>query len=115
MQKTSLYLEARLLTSELSVCRNFYERARGLLWRKPLDAATGEALLIPHCNSVHTAFMAYTIDVIFVDRQGKITSIKRALAPWRAAVDLRASLVVECPEGASWTQDLVVGQVLRWD
>jgi uncharacterized membrane protein (UPF0127 family) len=114
MQTKTLYQGERLITERLLICQNFYERARGLLWRKRLDPSVGEALLIPRCNSVHTAFMGYAIDVIFMDRRGQVTSIRCGLPPWRAAVDLRASFVVECAENTAWVRDLLPGQVLRW-
>lgn len=112
MKKLSLYLGERQISDQLFVCQNFYERARGLLWRDPLRASEGEALLIRDCNSVHTLFMKYTIDLIFLDRQGTITSIRRQLKPWRAAADFSACQVIECPEESSWTRQLMVGQTL---
>lgn len=112
MKKASLHFADQQLTDRLAVCCNFYERARGLLWRQPLQAVAGEALLIPKCRSVHTLFMGYAIDVIFLDANGKITSITRGLKPWRAASDAKARQIVECPEGCVWTQNLSTGQVL---
>lgn len=63
------------------VARNFLERARGLIARPPPPAGTG--LLIPKCNAVHTFFMRYSIDVIFLDRDLRPVKIVRAVRPWR--------------------------------
>lgn len=115
MENKTLYQGDMLITERLLICQNFYERARGLLWRKRLDATVGEALLIPRCNSVHTAFMTYAIDLIFIDRRGQVTSTRCALPPWRTAIDLKASFVIECAENTAWVQDLLPGQVLCWE
>jgi uncharacterized membrane protein (UPF0127 family) len=114
MKKIKLYQEDKLITEQLMICQNFYERARGLLWRKPLDATAGDALLIPHCNSVHTAFMTYSIDLIFIDKCGQVTSIRYGFSPWRVAMDVRSKFVIECAENTAWVKGLLPGQVLHW-
>ncbi len=59
----------------------FWQRLGGLLVRAPL--ATGQALHLEPCNSVHTCFMRYAIDVVFLDAQGRVMKIVPHLAPWR--------------------------------
>lgn len=114
MKNAVLYGPQSVLSESLSICQNFYERSRGLLWRKALSAERREALLIPKCNSVHTLFMRYPIDVIFLDGAGVITSIRRNLKPWRASLDFAARAVIEAPIDSNWTNALVVGQKLSW-
>jgi uncharacterized protein len=114
MRQHSLLLDKTLLTAEMLVCDNFIERGRGLLFRKPLDAARGQALLIPRCNSVHTFWMSYPITVIFLDSTGLVVSIAPNMLPWRVAGSRRASFVLECAVGTSWAQGLCIGQKLSW-
>ena len=72
-------------------------RRRGLLGRDRLDP--GAALVIAPCNSIHTFFMRFAIDVAFVDRDGQVLRIKATVRPWRLAVTLRAFAVVELAAG----------------
>lgn len=85
-------------------------RKRGLLGRDGMPAGT--ALMIEPCPAVHTAFMRFAIDIVFIDRQGYVTKIVRNLGAWRAAMSPRAYAVVEMPAGALDQVDLVVGDRL---
>ena len=72
-------------------------RNRGLLGRAGLDERA--ALMLIPCFSVHTAFMRFSIDVVFLDGDGCVVRTVSRLAPWRMAVCLRARSVVELPAG----------------
>jgi len=74
-----------------------FARARGLLGRKALPA--GEGMLFPRTRAVHTHFMRFPIDVVFVDRDGVVVRVVAALAPWRAASCRRADAVLELASG----------------
>jgi uncharacterized protein len=72
-------------------------RRQGLLGRDGLQA--GEALVLAPCSSVHTAFMRFPIDLIFVARDGRVVKTSAAVRPWRIRVAWRAFAVVELPSG----------------
>lgn len=72
-------------------------RNQGLLGRDALDAS--HAIVLSPCFSIHTAFMRFPIDVLFVDRNGCAVKIVPALAPWRLAIAMRARHVVELAAG----------------
>jgi uncharacterized membrane protein (UPF0127 family) len=82
-------------------------RRRGLLGRTSLEPAT--ALVLSPCFSVHTAFMKFAIDAVFVDRRGVVRRVVQ-LPPWRAAVDVGARMVIEVAAGAA--QGLRPGDVV---
>lgn len=63
------------------VARSFFARFMGLMGRKSM--AQDEGLLFPKCNSIHTFFMRFPIDVVFLDGQGRVVSIAEAVRPWR--------------------------------
>jgi hypothetical protein len=86
------------------------DRLRGLLGSPP--PAPGHALLITPCASVHTAFMRYPIDVVFVDRHGCILKVVEALPPWRAAACWRARHTLELAAGEARRAGLVPDAVL---
>lgn len=73
-------------------------RTRGLLGRDGL--ADDSVMIIAPCNAIHTLFMRFTIDVVFVDRQGKVRTLHRRLRPWRMAISLRSFAVLELPAGS---------------
>jgi uncharacterized membrane protein (UPF0127 family) len=91
---------------ELAVTRA--ERRRGLLGRPGLDLSA--AMMLAPCPAVHTAFMQFTIDVVFVDREGRVRKIVRGLAPWRMSAAMGAYAAIELT--AAGERDLVPGDRL---
>jgi uncharacterized protein len=85
-------------------------RRRGLLGRSGLPPSA--ALILEPCVAVHTAFMRFPIDIVFLDRNGYALKIVREVHPWRMAGALRAHTVVEMAGGSLARHDLVVGDRL---
>jgi uncharacterized membrane protein (UPF0127 family) len=76
----------------------FLERMRGLLGRKEIEP--GGALVISPCNSVHTFFMRFPIDVIFVDKDNRVLQAIPCLKPFRfSPLHFKSKLVIELPCG----------------
>jgi uncharacterized membrane protein (UPF0127 family) len=70
---------------------------RGLLGRAALGA--GEGLLIRPTSAIHTFFMRFAIDVVFLDRDGVVLEVVPGLRPWRLAAKRGARSVLELPAG----------------
>jgi uncharacterized protein len=85
-------------------------RMRGLLGRR--DLPPGEGLLLRPASSVHTAFMRFPIDVVFLDREGRVLKIARDLRPWKSAMGRKARAVLELPAGESERRGIEVGERL---
>jgi hypothetical protein len=85
-------------------------RRRGLLGRDSLGASS--ALMLSPCFAVHTAFMRFPIDVVFVDGEGRTVRIVRDLTPWRIAGAWGAQRVIELAGGELRTRDVRVGDRL---
>ncbi len=66
---------------KLRVARGFFPRLRGLIGSKPLPP--GEGLLFENCRAIHTCFMSYPIDAIFLDRSGRVVKRVNSIPPWR--------------------------------
>jgi uncharacterized membrane protein (UPF0127 family) len=81
---------------EIAVTRR--DRRKGLLGRSGLEPST--ALIIAPCFSIHTMFMRFDIDAVFVDDDGRAVKVVREMTPWRIAVDPTAHAVVELPAGS---------------
>ncbi|MCM8797062.1 MAG: DUF192 domain-containing protein [Candidatus Omnitrophica bacterium] len=86
------------LAERVIVADTLLSRMRGLLGRKSLEK--GEALILKSCNSIHTFFMRFTIDVIFADRNMCVVKTISYLKPFRASLLYRkAFFAVELPAG----------------
>jgi len=91
---------------EIAVSR--VDRRRGLLGRDGLDASA--ALMLAPCAAVHTAFMRFALDVVFVDRSGRVRKIVQGLEPWRMSASFGAYAAIELAAGGP--RDLVPGDRL---
>lgn len=86
------------LASEARLARGYWSRLIGLLGRSTLRA--GEALVLEPCTSVHTAFMRFAIDVVYVDRSRRVVKAVCGLRPFRVSGSLGgARSVIELPRG----------------
>jgi uncharacterized protein len=72
-------------------------RARGLLGRGSL--AGGEGLLLRPAASIHTFFMRFAIDAVFLAEDGTVVHIAGDLRPWRTAGRRGARAVLELASG----------------
>ncbi len=114
-------LPARLLLRQgdrhLAVVRvadNPYRRFRGLMGVRALPAGTG--LLLSPCNSVHSWFMRFAIDVVFLDAGWRVVRVLPALRPWRFGPLVRgARHAVELPAGTAAQAGIALGDILAWD
>lgn len=91
--------------TRLDSADTFWKRAVGLISKSGLEP--GHGLLIPNCGSVHTCFMRFPIDVIFLDNENRVIKILRGVKPWRMAWGgRRARSVIEVQSG--WLERIFV-------
>jgi uncharacterized protein len=83
---------------------------RGLLGHAAL--AAGEGLLIRPASAIHTFFMRFAIDVVFIDRDGVVLRVVPALRPWRLAARRGARSVLELPAGEAVARGIGPGDRL---
>jgi len=88
----------------------FRARLLGLMFKKSM--APNEALLIEPCNSVHTCWMRFPIDVLFMDANGCILEIRENVQPFRLVWNRRARAVLEINAKHARQQGLTVGSVI---
>jgi uncharacterized membrane protein (UPF0127 family) len=86
-----------VLATSLEVADSGPKRNKGLLGREGL--AQGEGLWIVPCESVHTFFMRFPIDLVYLDRNNKIKKVRSAVGPWRLSACLSAHSILELPAG----------------
>ena len=91
-----------------TVADRMLSRMKGLLGRK--DLSTGEGILIRPAPSIHTFFMRFPIDVVFLSRQGDVLKIAEHVAPWRARSCRHSYAVLELAAGEAGRRGLAVGE-----
>jgi len=74
-------------------------RRTGLLKHDRLDA--GQGLWITPCESVHTFFMKFPIDLVYLDKQKKVRKVRHAVPAWRLSMCLSARSILELPAGTA--------------
>ena len=97
----------------ISVVAAFDSRSRrqGLLGRGVLPS--GQALILAPCSSVHTAFMRFPLDLVFLDRSGRVLKTATGVRPWRIRAAWRAFAVVELAAGGLERSGTAPGDVLE--
>lgn len=87
------------------------KRMKGLLGLKKLN--DGCAMVIKPCNSIHTFFMHFPIDVLFVGKDGKIVKAINSILPFHISpVCFRSCFVIELPAGVIRSTLTAVGDQL---
>ena len=92
------------------VARTPLRRMKGLLGRRGLGE--DEGLLLQPASSIHTLFMRFPIDVVFLDRELRVLRVAEGVRPWRFAAARGARAVLELPAGAAARSALSAGQQL---
>jgi uncharacterized membrane protein (UPF0127 family) len=88
-----------------------FSRFRGLMGRKHLGKDEGMLLAT---WSIHTSFMRFPIDVVFLDRSFSVLRIVSSLKPWRVAVEWSSHAVLELPAGTTARAGLEAGEELSF-
>ena len=102
------------LANSARAARSYWARLVGLLGRSSLKP--GEALLIEPCNSVHTFFMRFAIDVVYLDKSHRVVKAVSALRPFRMSMGAKgAHAVIELPSGTIASTQLAVGDELAFE
>jgi uncharacterized membrane protein (UPF0127 family) len=86
------------------------KRRTGLLKHERL--APGEGLWIVPCESVHTFFMKFPIDLVYLSKDRKVKKVRHAVKPWRMSACLSAHSILELPAGAVEKTGTQVGDEL---
>lgn len=78
--------------------RTFWTRGKGLMFAPQLDR--DEGLIIDPCSSIHTFFMRFPLDVLYMDRDNTVIRADERMKPWRIGpVFTGSKWVIELPPG----------------
>lgn len=97
--------DGQMLVEDLTIAQNPWQRLCG--WQfKPRMPANAGLLLVP-CSSIHTCFLRFELDLLWLDRQGAVLSQVLGVQPWRLAFAPKGTWgVLELPSGSldvDWT------------
>lgn len=85
------------LATAAELADNALGRMKGLLGRRSLGP--GRALVLKPCWTVHTWFMRFALDVVFIDKDDVVLKVVRGMGPWRFAAARGASCAIEFGAG----------------
>lgn len=102
-----------LLGDAIDVADTSAKRATGLL--KHTGLRPGEGLWIVPCEGVHTFFMKFALDLVYVDRKHVVRKVVGNVPPWRLSMCLPAHSIVELPAGTIARTATVRGDRLSFE
>jgi len=101
-----------VLASSMEVADTGSKRNKGLLGRDQLTP--GEGLWIIPCSAVHTFWMRFPIDLVYLDSKKRIRKLRSAVPAWRLSVCLTAQSVLELPAGTLRNTQTQMGDKLEF-
>jgi uncharacterized membrane protein (UPF0127 family) len=90
---------------------SFWSRFRGLLGRGGLEA--DEGLMLRPASSIHTFFMRFPIDAVFLDAELRVRHVRGDMGPWRTAASRGSRAVLELAAGESERRGVTEGERLE--
>jgi uncharacterized membrane protein (UPF0127 family) len=101
----------QVVASEVVEAKGAWASFRGLMFRSSLPADHG--MLFRPARGIHTNFMRFSIDLVFLDKENRVTKVREAMKPWR--YDLTgAAGVIEMNAGAARTNGIAPGDQLQF-
>ncbi len=91
-------IRSQVLAEKTTVAASHWARVRGLLGRRAMRP--GEGLLLAYAKGIHTIGMRYSIDVAFLDRDGRVIHLIHSMKPFRLSpLVCNSAMVLELPAG----------------
>jgi uncharacterized membrane protein (UPF0127 family) len=102
-----------ILGESVEIADTNEKRRVGLLEHTRLDPGAG--LWIVPCESVHTFFMKFPIDLVYLDKRRKVRKVRHAVPAWRLSACLRAHSILELPAGTAEKSGTLPGDELSFE
>lgn len=100
-----------VIAEDAILANTSWKRMKGLLGKK--EFGKGCALILEPCNSIHTLFMRFPIDVLFVDKNNKVIKAISCIKPFRLTyVYFNAARAIELPAGTIQMSSVYEGDTL---
>jgi uncharacterized protein len=99
------------IADHVEIAASFWRRGKGLIGRRSLPRGYG--LVIRPCGSIHMFFMSMPLDVLHLDKDGRVVKILHGIKPWRLGPFVpKSRWVVELPAGTAQRTGTQVGDVI---
>ena len=87
-----------VFADNLKMNNTYFSRLIGLMFKKDLPAGSG--IILKPCTQIHTCFMRFNIDVIFLDENLHVLHVIENMPPWRVSpLFLKSRYTIELPAG----------------
>lgn len=88
----------KIIYTKIKIANNFITRFLGLMGKSKLD--NGEGLLLLKCSAIHTCFMRFPIDVVYLNSQFQVLGCE-TIKPWKLGSIVKGSCnILELPAGS---------------
>ncbi|MDR3256854.1 MAG: DUF192 domain-containing protein [Endomicrobium sp.] len=85
----------------------FWERFSGFMFKK----SANYALLFNNCKSIHTCFMRFDVDVVYLDKSNRVLKVIKSLQPFKVAFLVKNSAsILEIPSNMTNAEELAIGK-----
>lgn len=103
----------QILADKLEIADTSSKRGKGLLGKKSLNK--GEGLHIIPCNSIHSFFMKFKFDTIFINKKNEVVYLIESMPAWKISkICFSAHSVIELPSGVIKETETSVGDILEF-
>lgn len=90
--------QGEVICEQMIVANQFFSRLKGLMFSESIP--NGDGFLINPCRSIHTFFMLYPLDLVFLDENYKVIKVLENFKPWRMSwIYFRATQTLELKGG----------------
>ena len=102
-----------ILAERADVADTSEKRRKGLL--KHTSLPKGEGLWISRCEAVHSFWMKFAIDILYLNKKKKVLKVRHNMVPWRLSGCLTAYSVLELPAGTALETQTSKGDQLEFE
>jgi len=103
-----------VLATRASLASSYWARLWGLMFRR--GVAEGGGILLTKSTSIHSCFMFFRFDAVFLDNDGRVTKVVRAMRPWWLAFGGKGGKhTLELPAGVAERTGTVAGDQLVFE
>lgn len=103
-----------VLAENVIMADTILKRMKGLLGSREIKK--GYALILNPCNSIHTFFMRFSIDVIFLNKNHQAIKIIHSIKPFRLSnIYLSSKLAIELPSGTIEAAQTQKGDIICFE
>ena len=99
-----------MISSKAKIATSFGLRLKGLMFDRSLDES--QALIFYNAPAIHTCFMRFAIDIVFLDKENRVIRICEAIKPWKMVFCPSSKLVIELPANRASRRSLKIGDKL---